>query len=112
MKPDDKKQLDDVSKKLDDFLDVYYRTHNIDKDLQDKPLYINDRIIFKDGTLNTEDGLVIGGSSSQLLGFYGATAVDQPATVNDPSGGVTVDSQSRVAIAEIIDRLQELGLIQ
>jgi len=44
-------------------------------------------------------------------GFYGVTPVDQPATIADPSGGGTQDSQARVAIEAIIDRLQELGLI-
>lgn len=32
-------------------------------------------------------------------------------TIADPSGGLTVDSQSRAAIGTIIDRLQALGLI-
>lgn len=32
-------------------------------------------------------------------------------TVTSPSGGVTVDSQSRAAIGSIISRLQSLGLI-
>ncbi len=35
----------------------------------------------------------------------------QGATVADPAGGATVDGESRVAIAAIIDRLQEHGLI-
>lgn len=60
------------------------------------------------GTLR---GLQIGGASTSLLGFYGATPVDQPATVSDPSGGITVDTEARAAIAAVIDRLQELGLI-
>lgn len=60
------------------------------------------------GTLR---GLKIGGASTSLLGFYGATPVDQPATVSDPSGGITVDTEARAAIAAVIDRLQELGLI-
>jgi len=59
----------------------------------------------------TKRGLQIGGASTDELGFFGATPVDQPATVADPSGGSTVDTEARTAIAAVIDRLQELGLI-
>lgn len=63
------------------------------------------------GTGTTARGMQIGTSSSQLLGFYGVAPVDQPATVSDPAGGGTVDTEARTAINAIIDRLQELGLI-
>jgi hypothetical protein len=61
--------------------------------------------------LDTSTGTKIGTATSQLLGFYNATPVDQPATVSDPSGGATQDAEARTAINAIIDRLQELGLI-
>jgi len=61
--------------------------------------------------LPTTTGTQIGTATNQLLGFYGATPVNQPETVADPSGGTTVDSEARTAINAIIDRLQELGLI-
>ena len=60
------------------------------------------------GTLR---GIKIGSATSSLLGFYGVTPVDQPATVTDPTGGGTQDAEARTAINAIIDRLQELGLI-
>lgn len=60
------------------------------------------------GTLR---GIKLGSATTSLLGFYGVTPVDQPLTVADPAGGGTVDSEARTAIGEIIDRLQELGLI-
>jgi hypothetical protein len=60
------------------------------------------------GTLR---GLRIGGASTSLLGFYGATPVDRPDTITDPTGGGTIDAEARTAINTIIDRLQELGLI-
>jgi hypothetical protein len=60
------------------------------------------------GTLR---GLQIGGASTSLLGFYGATPVDRPDTIADPAGGGTIDAEARTAINTIIDRLQELGLI-
>jgi hypothetical protein len=61
--------------------------------------------------LDTTTGTKIGTATSQLLGFYNATPVNQPDTVADPSGGGTQDAEARTAINAIIDRLQELGLI-
>lgn len=61
--------------------------------------------------LATSTGTKIGTATNQLLGFYGATPVDQPATISDPSGGLVIDTEARTAINTIIDRLQELGLI-
>jgi len=59
----------------------------------------------------TKRGLQICSAATDELGFFGATPVDQPATVADPSGGGTVDAEARTAIEAVIDRLQELGLI-
>lgn len=58
-------------------------------------------------------GTKIGTATDQLLGFYGVTPVNQPATVSDPAGGGTagVDTPARNAVIAVIDRLQELGLI-
>jgi len=63
------------------------------------------------GGTGTLRGIKIGSATSSLLGFYGATPVDRPATVADPTGGGTIDAEARTAINDIIDRLQELGLI-
>jgi hypothetical protein len=63
------------------------------------------------GATTLNGNVAIGNATTDLVGFYGATAVDQPATVADPSGGAIIDAESRTAIAAIIDRLQELGLI-
>lgn len=59
----------------------------------------------------TTTGTKFGTASNQLLAFYGATPVDQPATVADPSGGAVQDAEARTAIIAVIDRLQELGLV-
>lgn len=61
--------------------------------------------------LSGTTGTKIGTATTQKLGFYNATPVDQPATVADPAGGAIVDAESRTAIIAVIDRLQELGLI-
>lgn len=104
MTPEELKRLNDIEKKLDQFFDVYYRTHFIDKDIFSNRVIINNK-------LEIRDGVQMGNATTSLNGFYGATPVDQPATIADPAGGVTVDSQARTAINTIIDRLQELGLI-
>jgi hypothetical protein len=54
-----------------------------------------------------DDGTVLGQSASSLVGFYGATPVNQPATVADATDATTAISQ----VNAVIDRLQELGLI-
>lgn len=74
--------------------------------------------------LDTTTGTQIGTATTQLLGFYGATPVDRPATVADATtqdltGTDTVDKtklQSDLtgivaAINAVIDRIQELGLM-
>ena len=73
-----------------------------------------DLLSFTAGTniaLATTTGTKIGTSTAQLLGFYNAVPVDQPATVTDPSGGAVVDVEARTAVIAVLDRLQELGLI-
>jgi hypothetical protein len=71
--------------------------------------FIIDAQVGADG--GTLRGIKLGSATSSLLGFYGATPVDRPATVADPAGGGTIDTEARTAINDIIDRLQELGLI-
>lgn len=46
-----------------------------------------------------------------LVGFFGVEPVKKQASITAPSGGATVDSQSRTAIGSIITTLQTLGLI-
>ena len=66
--------------------------------------------------VSTNGGTKFGTSTSQLMAFYGNTPVNQPETVANPNnqGGtyVQADVQSIVGkVNEIIDKLQELGLI-
>lgn len=74
--------------------------------------------------LDTTTGTKIGTGTNQLLGFYNATPVDQPATVSDAAtqdltGTDTVNQTKleadltsvKTAVNTVIDRLQELGLI-
>ena len=70
-----------------------------------------DRIIDIGQTANIKisktDGLKIGTDTSEKIGFFNKTPVDQPATVGDATG-CTGNADEKVN--ELIDRLQELGL--
>lgn len=78
---------------------------------------LNQQITFNVGTLNILDGgniatgtgtgLKLGTATSQKLGFFGVNPVDQPATVADATDAPSVILRCN----DIIDRLQELGLI-
>lgn len=53
------------------------------------------------------DGTRLGQDSSDLISFYGADPVDQPAAIDDATDANTAITQ----INAILDALQELGLI-
>lgn len=54
-------------------------------------------------------GTIIGTESTQKLGFFGKAPVAQQASIADPSGGATIDSQARTAVNSILDVLDNLG---
>lgn len=87
------------------------------KELFDKELFMFKKKLklakYTDIEFDKIYGNKIGTSSSEKIGFFGVTPVDQPATIADPSGGgvAGVDSPARAGVNAIIDRLQELGLI-
>lgn len=59
----------------------------------------------------TSTGSMIGSAPAELLGFWGATPVSQPAFISDPTGGGTEDSEARTAINAILDLLASTGLM-
>ena len=61
--------------------------------------------------LATNLGTKFGTDTDLKLAFYGLPPVNQPDTVADPSGGAIQDAGAREKISQVIDRLQELGLI-
>ena len=77
------------------------------------------RIQIRDGKniqLGRTTGTKIGTAIDQLLGFYGATPVDRPASVSDAGSVGATYSQSEVeqivtAVNAVIARLVELGLL-
>jgi hypothetical protein len=65
----------------------------------------------KNVILGTSVGTKFGTATDQKFSFYGKTPIIQQATINDPAGGLTVDSEARTAINTLIDRLQAYGFI-
>lgn len=55
-------------------------------------------------------GTKIGTAADQKVGFFGVAPVIQQAAITKPSGGGTVDAQSRAAINSIIDALHNIGI--
>lgn len=94
MTPEEKQLLQDTIQKLDAFLDVYHRSHFIDKDVFSNKVYFRNDVYLP----------------AKIAFFAGGTPVAQQAAITAPSGGATVDSQARTAISTIITRLQTLGL--
>ena len=61
------------------------------------------------GSASTGSGFVLGGASD-LLAFFGSSAIVQPSGVVIPSGGSSVDEVGAV-VSGIIIALQDLGLL-
>lgn len=59
----------------------------------------------------SNDAVVIMSNALGKVSFFGATPIDRELFIADPSGGATVDSQARTAIASILDVLINYGLI-
>lgn len=104
--------LNQLSKKIEDFFNIYYRFHAVDKDVWDKKQYFNDNLFIKDGvkiSVGVSTGVTIG-LSTEKLGFFGKTPVAKQTVVTTPSGGATIDTQARSSIGEIKTILSNLGI--
>jgi len=74
---------------------------------RDDTVTIYGTIILSGGTITLSANVEHNGQ----LGFFGASATNQPGAISDPSGGTTVDTEARAAISDILDALRDLGLI-
>lgn len=94
MTPDERKLLEETAHKLDMFIELYQKTNFIDKQV-----YTNKAYFKNDVYLPTKTA------------FFGSnTPIAKQAAISTPSGGATVDAQSRTAINTIISTLTSLGL--
>lgn len=88
------KQVQDLTKELNDFKDLYYRTNMIDKQI-----YMNKAYFKNDVYLPNK------------IAFFGDnTPIAKQPAITPPSGGTTVDYQARSSIGSLITTLTTLGL--
>jgi len=112
MTPEERQQLNELTLKVNQLVDIYYRTHFIDKDVFANPVYINNGLFIKDGislATGKTTGLKIGTSTTDKLAFFNKTPVVQQVAITAPAGGATVDSEARTAINAIRTLLTLFG---
>lgn len=59
--------------------------------------------------LGTTNGTKIGTATNQKIAFFGSSPVAQQSGISAPSGGATIDSQSRTAVTSLINTLRTFG---
>lgn len=103
-----KVKYDSLQAAYDNLNNLFNRMNQIDKFYLNKPLVLRNTQIRIEGV----DGLRLGTNSTDLLAVYGTKPTVQQSAIAAPSGGGTVDSQSRTAIATIILVLKTFGITQ
>lgn len=93
-----KQQVQDLSTKLDLFLDLYYRTNFPDKMVMTKKLVLLNQDIETEGTLGSSFG-----QSGSKLSVYGETPVVQAAAISAPStpGGTYAQAEAQSVVNAI-----------
>lgn len=120
---DQVKKLEEQNRQLSETVntmaDLFYRFVQIDKYYLDNDVEItgsltmNKSFVLKDGVnvqAGTTTGTQIGTATTQKLAFYGKTPVIQQSAITSPSGGATIDSESRTAITAMLAVFVALGL--
>lgn len=106
-------QINQLQAELLKLRDAYFE-HNYPNEIYFyKDVVFKKNFIFSDGTnipTGSTTGTKIATSSTQKLGFYGATPIVRPSAIGAPSGGATQDAESRNAINSIRTALTNLGL--
>jgi len=104
MTPEEKTQMDRLEKKLDTFLELYYRTNLIDK------------TVFTNPVIFSQQNDTSFGKSTDKLSIYGATPVVRASAITAPSGGGAsftdaIDITGRTAINAIRLAIKNFGII-
>lgn len=69
-----------------------------------------DRYTFERPIAPGANGLKIGKSTTDKISAYGVAPVAQQSAITAPSGGATIDTQSRTAINSLITALKNFGI--
>lgn len=99
-------KVNDLSNKLEAFLNIYYRSDYPDKYVFNKKVVLNNQNLDTEGT----NGMKIGNSASKLS-VYGETPVVQAGAISAPAGQADdLDSEARTAINLIRTALTNFGI--
>lgn len=102
MKPEEKQLLMDTAQKLEAMTLAF----NQFQETVNKYNFPSQQIIDKDLVVRGNFSTISGGK----IGLYGKTPIAQQSGISDPSGGATIDSQSRAAIQSILLVLRNIGI--
>lgn len=106
-------EISSLKKELISLRDAFYKDNFPNEIIFRKNVTFAGSFGFGDGSnipLGSTSGTKIGTSSSQKLGFYGATPIVRVSAISAPSGGGTQDNEARTAINSIRTVLTNLGL--
>ncbi len=99
-------KYDQLQQQIDELKYLLNKDSYSNLEIYRKPVQFEFDLIF-----STRAGSMIGTSPDQKIAVYGATPIIQQDAIVTPSGGGTIDSQSRTAIVSIITALKNFGII-
>lgn len=103
MTQEERQQFNQMRQQLETLKDLFYKG-----DFPDKKIFY--KTLVAQGGLSLAGSPISIGTTSGVIGLYGETPVVQAGAITSPSGGATVDSQARTAIASIITALANIGI--
>lgn len=118
MTPEEKALLENTARKLDEFLEVFYRSNYPDKVIYRKELVVNDKLTLGDGVnipVGATTGTKIGTSATQKLAVFNATPVVQAGAISAPSSPSASYSQAEAqsvvtAVNSLITVIKNFGI--
>ena len=102
---DTQQQILELQRQIDELKSIIFKNSFSNLYVFDTPVRFRRDII-----LDGADGTKIGTATSNKISVYGVTPIIQQSAITAPTGGVTIDSQSRTAIGTIITVLKNFGI--